>query len=441
MGARSRQMLFSWAEVEESSELERLQRVLETIPDRKLIQALEQERDGHNDEYPLEPMWNSLIAQVVLGHKSGESLRRELRRNSSLRAICGFDLSKGEAAVPPDYVYSRLFTKLARHKALVVDIMNGVLEMAMRLLPDLGEIVAADGKAIPTHGEKDRDADWGRKEKRVVSKKTGRVYTKEVKWFGFKLHLLVDAKYELPLAFLITKASVHESPMLLPLLKQLKETHPKLYERIQMLLADKGYDDGTDKKALYDEEHIIPLIDTRDLHADLQPLDPKQSDTIYFSGMGEVCCKVDPFHADKTKQYAPMHYEGFEEDRQSLKFRCPAQALGIECKNRETCRCAPLVRDGHHGRIVRVPLERDRRLFAPIYRHSKRFKRIYRKRSSVERVNSRIDNVYGFEDHFIRGKAHMELRMTLSVIVMLATAVAWVRAGKKENVRSLLLAA
>lgn len=177
------------------------------------------------------------------------------------------------------------------------------------------------------------------------------------------------------------------------------------------------------------------------MHANMQPLVPEQSDTIYYSGTGEVCCKIDPLHPDQAKQFAPMHYEGFEADRLSLKFRCPAQALGIECKNREACRCAPLVRDGHHGRIVRVPLERDRRLFTPIYRHSKRFKRLYKMRSSVERVNSRIDNVYGFEDHFIRGKAHMELRMTLSVIVMLATAVSWVQAGKQQNVRSLLLAA
>jgi hypothetical protein len=86
-------------------------------------------------------------------------------------------------------------------------------------------------------------------------------------------------------------------------------------------------------------------------------------------------------------------------------------------------------------------LERDRRLFFPVYRHSKKFKRLYKKRTSVERSNSRIDQVYGFEHHYVHGKADMELRMTLTLTVMLATAVAWVRAGKKENVRSLLRAA
>ena len=46
MGVRPQPMLFSWAEVEESPELERLERVLRVIPDRELIGALERERDG-----------------------------------------------------------------------------------------------------------------------------------------------------------------------------------------------------------------------------------------------------------------------------------------------------------------------------------------------------------------------------------------------------------
>ena len=136
-----------------------------------------------------------------------------------------------------------------------------------------------------------------------------------------------------------------------------------------------------------------------------------------------------------------MEFKGFEKDRETLKFHCPAAAYGIECKNRDACRCKIAVRDGHHGRVVRVPLERDRRLFTPVYRHSRTFRTAYKKRSSVERVNSHIDQVYGFERHFIRGQAKMELRVGLAMIVMLATAAAWIRAGQKENARSLLRAA
>ena len=74
----------------------------------------------------------------------------------------------------------------------------------------------------------------------------------------------------------------------------------------------------------------------------------------------------------------------------------------------------------------------------PVHRHSRTFRRADKKRSAVERVNSRIDQVYGFERHFIRGRAKMQLRVSLAMTVMLATAVAWIRAGQKEKARSLL---
>ncbi len=150
---------------------------------------------------------------------------------------------------------------------------------------------------------------------------------------------------------------------------------------------------------------------------------------------------VDPFEPDEEKAFADMQFQGYEKDRQTLKFRCPAAAFGLECRNREACRCRPGVRDGDYGRVVRVPLERDRRIFLPTHRHSRGFREAYKKRSSVERVNSRIDQVYGFEHHFIRGLKKMRLRVGLALIVMLATAVAWVRAGRKEKLRSLVQAA
>jgi len=62
-----------------------------------------------------------------------------------------------------------------------------------------------------------------------------------------------------------------------------------------------------------------------------------------------------------------------------LEFRCPTKAKGVACNNREACRRWPRVRDGRHGRVVRVPLDRDRRLFFPAYRHSQEFRRLYKK--------------------------------------------------------------
>jgi len=56
----------------------------------------------------------------------------------------------------------------------------------------------------------------------------------------------------------------------------------------------------------------------------------------------------------------------------------------------------------------------------------------------VERVNSRIDRMFGFEDHTIRGLEEMNLRVGLAFIVMLSFAVGKVRKKQPEEIRQFL---
>jgi hypothetical protein len=433
--------LFSWQEVEATHEILRLSRLLDVLPDQPLLAALEAQRAGKRNDYPLAALWRALLAAIVFGHGSLASLCRELARNGQLRDLCGFDPLRADQAVPPAWVWTRFIAKLLRHQGLIDAMFAGLIERLTALLPDFGRDLAIDGKAVGAWSRLDKEASEGFKNYEGEDE-GGQALQKIQKWFGYKLHLLIDAHYELPVAFELTGAKEAESPRLLPLIEKLEREHPELHERIESLAADRGYDDGADKAALYDDHGILPLIDTRDLHGGrMQPLDPARHDTIYYGPTGEVCCKVDPFDTEPAKAYARMQFMGFEKERATLKFRCPAAAFGLECKNREACRCVPAVREGQYGRVVRVSLQRDRRIFLPFHRHSQGFEKGYNKRTAVERVNSRIDQVYGFEHHFIRGKAKVRLRLGLALLVMLGTALAWVEAGKVERARSLIRAA
>jgi hypothetical protein len=441
MSILSQRSLFSWQEVEATSEISRLTRLLDVLPDQALLAALEHGRAGKRDDYPLRALWRALLAGIVFGHGSLASLSRELGRNGPLRDLCGFDPLRGDQAVPPGWVWTRFVAKLVRRGELIDAMFAQILERLAELLPDLGRELAIDGKAIGAWSRNDPEASEGFKNYQGEDQ-AGDPLQKIQKWFGYKLHLIVDANYELPVAYELTGAKEGESPRLAPLLEQIEQQHPALYERVQTLAADRGYDDGDDKAALYDDHGIVPLIDTRDLHGGrMRPLDEQHHDTIYYSPTGQVACKVRPFEAEPNRAFAAMQFMGFEKERDTLKFRCPAAAFGLECRNREACRCAPAVRDGQYGRVVRVPLERDRRIFLPRHRHSLGFIEGYKKRTAVERVNSRIDQVYGFEDHFIRGKKKMRLRLGLALLVMLGTALAWVRLKKPEKMRSLVQAA
>lgn len=130
-----------------------------------------------------------------------------------------------------------------------------------------------------------------------------------------------------------------------------------------------------------------------------------------------------------------MAYWGFEAERGTLKYRCPAAANEFPCQGRDRCPGG----DGPYGRVVRIPLEKDRRLFTPLPRDSQAWKRAYNRRTAVERVNSRIDNVLGFEHHTIRGLVKMETRVGIALVVMLAMALGRIRIGQQEAMRSLVL--
>jgi hypothetical protein len=87
---------------------------------------------------------------------------------------------------------------------------------------------------------------------------------------------------------------------------------------------------------------------------------------------------------------------------------------------------------------VRVPLDHDRRIFTPIAQATQKWEKAYDRRTSVERVNSRLDRVLGFELHTLRGLAKMQLRVGLALVVMLAMALGRIRANQRELMRSLV---
>jgi len=95
-------------------------------------------------------------------------------------------------------------------------------------------------------------------------------------------------------------------------------------------------------------------------------------------------------------------------------------------------------RQPEHGRIVRVPIDVDRRVFTPLPRDSKSWTREYKHRTAIERVNNRYDVSFGFERHFIRGMKKMQVRAGLALLVMLGMAVGWSAASQRERICSLV---
>ena len=62
-------------------------------------------------------------------------------------------------------------------------------------------------------------------------------------------------------------------------------------------------------------------------------------------------------------------------------------------------------------------------------RNSKKWKRLYKKRTIIERVNGCIDRDFQFEKHTIRGLKKMKMFLTVTFIIQLTLAKAKIESG------------
>ena len=412
----------------------------EFTPLLETLTALEDERGNGRNDYPVRVVWNSMLAGIVFQHKTTESLRRELMRNGQLRQICGFDITLGVEGVPSASAYTRFLCNLMKHEKEVDGIFDSLVRMLCDELPGFGEVLAIDGKALesyarprraesekPYDGRRDIDANFGVKTYKGKNK-DGSVWEKTMSWFGYKLHLIVDANYELPVAFRVTQASRSEIKEARTLVDEMALRLPEIVDRCMYLTGDKGYDDTKMTTKLWDEYRIKPVIDIRNAWRDGEETKLVTGrENVVYDYKGTVYC-----YSPEDYRRCEMVPGGFEKDRDALKHLCPAKYYGVECRGKDACP----VKSG-----VRIPLHEDRRVFTPVARPSAKWKKIYDKRTAVERVNSRIDRVFGFEDHCIRGLRKMNLRCSLALVTMLAMALGRIRTKQEHKLRSLVQAA
>jgi hypothetical protein len=422
--------LFSWNDCNELGDLERLKLVLDNIPDEGLMDILEKRRANGRNDYPIRSIWNTILAGIVFEHKSIESLRRELSRNAQLRLICGIYNTR----VPPEWVYTRFLKNIMEYQEEINNMFYSLVREIKSLLPNFGEKLSIDSKAINSYannrnkngeedGRRDTDADYGKKNYQS-KKEDGTLWTKIVKWFGYKLHLIVDSEYELPVEYSVTKASVPDINEAHNLVDNLKEKRPEILDECDILAGDRGYDDTKLINKLWIENKIKPVIDIRNMwkNNDSTRLYANYENVVY-DYKGTVYC-----YCLDTGERREMISGGFEESRQTLIKLCPAKHYNIECKCLNKCEV---------NTKLRIKLDYDRRIFTPIDRSSYKWNDEYNRRTSVERINGRIDDFFGFENHFIRGMKKMKLKCSLALCTMLSIALGRIRENNKDLMRCL----
>ena len=142
----------------------------------------------------------------------------------------------------------------------------------------------------------------------------------------------------------------------------------------------------------------------------------------------------------KGGRIRPMHYQGYE--KCTLKRVCSAAAFEIYCQGRSECYRLGEVTAGAKSRLVRTKVEADNFRQRPALPPSTlKWKRLYRKRSAMERINSRVADGFMLHSHDLCGKQSMGLKITVSMTVMPAAANLAMQLNRPDQTRSLALAA
>lgn len=423
--------LFAWDCLEDSPALSTVRELLAAIPDARLLDALRQARGKGRNDYPVHVLWGVVVLTMSLRHPDTEACLGELRRNEGLRRLIGID---SEDQVPSKWNMSRFEETLGCEpfRSLLKETFDTMIQRLSGVVPDLGQDTAGDAtglsarrhsaaKAEDEQQEGLPQASGGRKE---YTDESGKV-TKVVEWFGFKLHLLVDVKHEVALSYEITDTKAGDGETLPRILNQAQRNLPE--DRIQTLAYDKAADTNEVHEALA-ATHITPVIQNRSLwegeHERRLPGHDGSSNIVYDEA-GTLFCY------DQVSEPIVRHkmaYIGHEPKRETIKYRCPAKHEGWHCPMSKICNAGK-----SYGLTARVKRGVDLRRFPPIPRATKKFERLYKGRTAVERVNARLKLFWGADDGNVTGSRRFVAKIGAVMIVHAAFATLLASAPRREG--------
>jgi IS5 family transposase len=340
-----------------------------------LIDELQATRWTGRPGYPLRSMIGMALAKSLYAIPTWTRTVALVREHPALAAVIAPD---GE--VPSVYACYRFTAKLRDHTHLLEGCIARVLKELKKRNPVLGWDVAIDASDMPAYANgqryrykggperekfSDPDASWGHRSA-VSTRKGGGFY-------GYRLHMAVCAKTDLPLAWKVETGKANESPTVAPLLDKLQG----LGFNPETCALDKGYDNGPVYEACEDRD-IRPIICLKQTPA------VKRGD-----------------HKPPTCEHGEWRFAGADQKRKAAKWRCP------------TGECEP----------ASVWIKADR-LHPLIPRETLRWRGLYRGRASVERAFGRLKNEWGLSPLRVRGIKHVQLHADLTILAKLSTVLA-----------------
>lgn len=205
-------------------------------------------------------------------------------------------------------------------------------------------------------------------------------------WYGFKGHLAVSTKSQYIVARLMSSGNLSDSKAAIPLLKKVAKLVP---DHFTTAILDAGYD----------YEAIYRQILNQDMKAVIPYVMRRESEMVGFDAHFRPTCV-------REHSYC---YDSYDEKYQSLKFTRPK-----EC---ETC---PLREDSLCQKVFKIKCETDIRKYTYPARGSEQWKKLYKERTSVERVNAYLKQFFQLKN--VRHRTGKKAKLHFNLVTFIYNA-------------------
>ena len=360
--------------------------------------------------YPPRSMLRALCLKFLLNERFNVGLIQRLHDSYRLRQLCGF-----RSEVPSESSFSRFFKHLSDRAELIEQGITSLVNHLHDHLPDTGEVVAIDSTDVKAYANPnrgaviDQDAAWG---VRTTKSNSSSKKDKEM-FFGYKVHMLSDTVYGVPLSYVILPANRNDSPQLPRVLRNAKRQYPWLQPT--HFLADRGYDATSNHEVLH-RHSISPVIHMK------KPSHTKLYDGIYTAKGEPTCMGRKVMKYVRTNSQTGHHL-----------YRCPP--AGCNRANQQhmflaNCGDSHWENPNDNLRVIGV-----------VARASPEWKRMYRQRQVIERGFSSLKRSRLLDKHQYLTRRKLRTHVGLSVLTYTATMLARVLAGDVAGIRRMRIRA
>ena len=361
--------------------------------------------------YPPRAMLRAFCLKYLLNERFTVGLIDRLTSSAKLRQLCGF-----KSDVPSESSFSRFFKKLADRAELIERSIASIVDRIHNHLPDMGDVVAIDSTDVTAYANPKRNpvidtfAAWGQRTAKV---RTKRPKEKEI-YFGYKVHLVSDVNYGVPIAYRLRPANIGDVQELQPVYDKASARHSWL--KPTHFVADRGYDAMKHHKYLI-ARNIKPIIHIR------RPTGTKSGkyNALHhgiYNTIGQPTCMGNQ----------DMAYVRTDPNTGHHLYRCPPAGCIRNNQGRLFTQC----RDQHWENP-----DDDLRVISKVARASLEWQMMYDKRTVIERSFSSMKRSRLLDDSVYMDEPKVRTHVALSVLTYTATMLSKVLVGDVGKMRQM----